>query len=231
MGGELVREFAAKKTRRGFGTITYVDIHAIKVEWDSGRTSNTAGINVNAYHCPNIPYTAHLRLPSVCAFGLMCIHYDQQDGAPPQRQDIESGARPRVMAERIIEGPIFAPCVACLSATRRSSKKKSDTHPTFVWAAGELQSATCTQGRRWRTQLSAPALSNKEQSMVIKRHRFKQTHTLQERLAENTEQLLEQAKVLPLGSDRSKIDRRITQNKAAIQLCEMLRSPQMQITK
>jgi hypothetical protein len=74
-------------------------------------------------------------------------------------------------------------------------------------------------------------LSNKEQSMVIKRHRFKQTHTLQERLAENTERLLEQAKVLPLGSDRSKIDRRITQNKAAIQLCEMLRSPRMQITK
>src|SRR3954453_13924223 len=82
-----------------------------------------------------------------------------------------------------------------------------------------------------RTQLSAPALSNKEQSMVIKRHRFKQTHTLQERLSENTERLLEQAKVLPLGSDRSKIDRRITQNKAAIQLCEMLRSPRMQITK
>jgi len=55
-------------------------------------------------------------------------------------------------------------------------------------------------------QLSAPALSNKEQSMVIKRHRFKQTLTLQQRLAENAEQLLEQAKVLPLGSDRSKID-------------------------
>ena len=67
--------------------------------------------------------------------------------------------------------------------------------------------------------------------MVIKRRRFKQTHTLQERLAEDTERLLEQAKVLPLGSDRSKIDRRITQNKAAIQLCEMLRSPRMQTTE
>ena len=67
--------------------------------------------------------------------------------------------------------------------------------------------------------------------MVIKRRRFKQTHTLQERLAEDTERLLEQAKVLPLGSDRSNIDRRITQNKAAIQLCEMLKSPRMQLTK
>jgi hypothetical protein len=81
-----------------------------------------------------------------------------------------------------------------------------------------------------RTQLSAPAFSIKEQSMVIKRRRFKQTHSLQERLAEDTERLLEQAQVLPLGPDRSKIDRRITQNNAAIQLCEMLRSPRMQPT-
>jgi hypothetical protein len=67
--------------------------------------------------------------------------------------------------------------------------------------------------------------------MVIKRSRFKQTHSLQERLAADTERLLEQAKVLPFGSDRSKIDRQITQNKAAIQVCEMLQSPRTQITK
>jgi hypothetical protein len=66
--------------------------------------------------------------------------------------------------------------------------------------------------------------------MVIKRRRFKQTHSLQERLAKDTEQLLEQAKVLPLGPGRSEIVRRITQNKAAIQVCEMLRSPRMQST-
>jgi hypothetical protein len=82
-----------------------------------------------------------------------------------------------------------------------------------------------------RTQLSAPASSNKEQSMFIKRRRFKQTHSLQERLAEDTERLLEQEQVLPLGLERSTIDRRIKQNRAAIQLCEMLRSPRMQSTK
>jgi hypothetical protein len=82
-----------------------------------------------------------------------------------------------------------------------------------------------------RTQLSAPASSNKEQSMVIKRPRIKQTHSLQERLAADTERLLEQAKVLPLGPGRSEIVRRITQNKAAIQVCEMLRWPRMQSTK
>jgi hypothetical protein len=61
------------------------------------------------------------------------------------------------------------------------------------------------------TQLSAPAFQIKEQSMVIKRRRFKQTHSLQERLAEDTERLLEEVQVLPLGPDRSNIDRRITQ--------------------
>jgi len=67
--------------------------------------------------------------------------------------------------------------------------------------------------------------------MVIKRRRFKQTHCLQERLADDTERLIEQAKVLPPGHGRSEILRRITQNKAAIQVCEMLGSPRMQSTK
>ena len=74
-------------------------------------------------------------------------------------------------------------------------------------------------------------LSNQRASMVIKRRRFKQTHSLQERLAEDTERLVEEVQVLPLGPDRSNIDRRITQNKAAIQVCEILRSPRMQSTK
>ena len=65
--------------------------------------------------------------------------------------------------------------------------------------------------------------------MVIRRRRVKQTHSLQERLAADTERLLEQAEVLPLGPGRLEI--RITQNKAAIQVCEMLGSPRMQSTK
>jgi hypothetical protein len=67
--------------------------------------------------------------------------------------------------------------------------------------------------------------------MVIRRRRVKQTHTLQERLAADTERLLEQAKVLPLGPGRSEIVRRITQNEAAIQVCEMLGSSRMKWTK
>jgi hypothetical protein len=67
--------------------------------------------------------------------------------------------------------------------------------------------------------------------MVIKRHRFKQTRSLQERLAEDTERLVERVLVLPHGPDRSTIARRIKQNRAAIQLCEMLQSPRMQSKK
>jgi hypothetical protein len=67
--------------------------------------------------------------------------------------------------------------------------------------------------------------------MVIRRRRVKQTYSLQERLAADTERLLEQAEVLPLGPGRLEIVRRITQNKAAIQVCEMLGSPRMPSTK
>jgi len=67
--------------------------------------------------------------------------------------------------------------------------------------------------------------------MVMKRRRFKQTQSLQERLANEIERLLEQAKLLSLGPDRSEMDRRITQNKAAIQVCATLGSPRMQSTK
>lgn len=65
--------------------------------------------------------------------------------------------------------------------------------------------------------------------MVIKRRRFKQTQSLEERLAQDREQLLERAKALPQGADRADIVRKIRQNEAAIQVCEMLRLPQIHL--
>ena len=56
-----------------------------------------------------------------------------------------------------------------------------------------------------------------------KRRRFKQTQSLEERLAQDTAQLREQAKALPPGQAREFIMRRITQNEAAGHLCKMLR--------
>ncbi|WP_225678641.1 hypothetical protein [Bradyrhizobium hereditatis] len=67
--------------------------------------------------------------------------------------------------------------------------------------------------------------------MVIKRRRFKQTHSLEERLAQDTAQLVEQAKVLPDSAAREHIMQRIQQNEAATHVCELLRSPRLQPAK
>jgi hypothetical protein len=67
--------------------------------------------------------------------------------------------------------------------------------------------------------------------VVVKRHRFKQSQSLEERLAQNTAQLRAKAEVLPPGGAREQIMRRITQNEAASNLCQMLRSPGQQPTK
>jgi len=67
--------------------------------------------------------------------------------------------------------------------------------------------------------------------MVIKRRRFKQTKSLDERLALDTVQLREQAKMLPPGRVREHVIRRIRQNEAASQLCELFRSPRLQISE
>jgi hypothetical protein len=64
-----------------------------------------------------------------------------------------------------------------------------------------------------------------EQRMVIKRRRFKQTLSLEERLVEDIEQLREQAKMLPPGHRRNEVLRRIRQNETAADVCEWLRSP------
>ena len=61
--------------------------------------------------------------------------------------------------------------------------------------------------------------------MVVKRRRFKQSQPLEERLAQHTAQLREKAEGLPPGGAKERIIRRITQNQAASNLCQMLRAP------
>jgi hypothetical protein len=73
--------------------------------------------------------------------------------------------------------------------------------------------------------LGPPHFSPKRTWKMQKRRRFKQTQSLEERLAQNTAALRDQAKSLPLGRAREHILRRITQNEAASHLCEMLSSP------
>jgi hypothetical protein len=61
--------------------------------------------------------------------------------------------------------------------------------------------------------------------MIIKRRRVKQTQSLEERLARDTAQLREQAKMLPPGRVRENVMHRIRQNEAASHFCELLHSP------
>ena len=56
------------------------------------------------------------------------------------------------------------------------------------------------------------------------RRRFKQASTLEERLAEDTEQLREQAKLLPPGSALDEVLKRIRQNETAAHITEWLNS-------
>jgi hypothetical protein len=60
--------------------------------------------------------------------------------------------------------------------------------------------------------------------MAIKRRRFKQTQSLEDRLIDDTTQLEEQTKMLPPGPTRDAVVRRIWQKQAAVRICEMLRS-------
>jgi len=57
------------------------------------------------------------------------------------------------------------------------------------------------------------------------RRRFKQMLTLEERLADDTEQLREQAKLLPPGDTLDQVLKRIRQNETAAHMTEWLNSP------
>lgn len=58
-----------------------------------------------------------------------------------------------------------------------------------------------------------------------KRRRFRQTHTLEERLAEDTANLREQIALTPDGPVRDQMLRRIRQNETAARMSEWLSSP------
>jgi hypothetical protein len=58
-----------------------------------------------------------------------------------------------------------------------------------------------------------------------KRRRFKQTKTLEVRLAEEARRLREQAQMLPCGRLREEVERRAVQVEAACEVAELLRAP------
>ena len=58
-----------------------------------------------------------------------------------------------------------------------------------------------------------------------KRRRFKQSMSLEERLADETAQLREQVKLMPHGPPRDVLLRKIRQNETASQVSDWLGSP------
>ncbi|RXG91137.1 MULTISPECIES: hypothetical protein [Bradyrhizobium] len=60
------------------------------------------------------------------------------------------------------------------------------------------------------------------------RHRFKQTESLEARLAAEAERLREEAKSLPPGAARDEMLRKARQAETGSQLSEWLRSPGLQ---
>jgi hypothetical protein len=60
------------------------------------------------------------------------------------------------------------------------------------------------------------------------RHRFKQTQTLEERLADEAKRLREEAKLLPPGAVRDAALRKAWQAETALHMSEWLSSPGLQ---
>jgi hypothetical protein len=59
----------------------------------------------------------------------------------------------------------------------------------------------------------------------MERRRFKQTQSLEERLAEDAKRLRAEAKLLPLGTARDELIRRARQAETGSHMSEWLRSP------
>ena len=62
----------------------------------------------------------------------------------------------------------------------------------------------------------------------MKRRRFKQTETLEQRLADEAERLRQQAELLPPGALREQVVRKARQCETGSHMSEWLRSPGLQ---
>lgn len=60
---------------------------------------------------------------------------------------------------------------------------------------------------------------------MIKRRRFKQSHPLDERLADEARRLREEAAKLPPGIDRERLLRKARQDETALHITQWLSSP------
>ena len=78
-----------------------------------------------------------------------------------------------------------------------------------------------------RTQVALPATHQGKRRM-IKRNRRKQTQSLEQRLEAEAIRLRQQAGLLPAGSEREQLLRKVRQAEAASRMTEWLKSPGLQ---
>jgi hypothetical protein len=69
----------------------------------------------------------------------------------------------------------------------------------------------------------APTLLERTEQLMQKRRRFKQTKPLEVRLAEEAVRLREQARLLPRGRLRDRVENKAVQIEAAYEVAELLR--------
>ena len=65
--------------------------------------------------------------------------------------------------------------------------------------------------------------------MIIKRRRFKQIQTLEDRLNEDSRRAREEARLLPPGRKREELLRRARRNEVAANMSHWLRSPGLRV--
>lgn len=65
----------------------------------------------------------------------------------------------------------------------------------------------------------------------MQRRRFKQTTSLEQRLAEEAKRLRERAKTLPPGPDRERLLRRAREDEMVVQMTDWITSPGLQPPK
>jgi hypothetical protein len=76
-----------------------------------------------------------------------------------------------------------------------------------------------------RTPVALPPSSQERSSDMLRRRRFKQTQSLQERLIQEAKRLYDEARLLPPGPVRDAALKRARQAEAAAHLDEWLNSP------
>jgi len=85
--------------------------------------------------------------------------------------------------------------------------------------------------RRRERLIALPPSSNGKERAMAERRRFKQIHSLEERLADEAKRLREEAELLPPGAVRDTVLRKARRAETGSHVSEWLRSPGLQVPR